>query len=265
MMQPPQDEWQQRASSDTTAPPEARSAVSGQGSFNTTHWSVVLLATDQETSAPAQAALEKLCRTYWYPLYVFVRRHGYKAHDAQDLTQGFFERLLDRRFLSGVDRRKGKFRSYLLAALEHFLANEWRRTQAQKRGGGARFISLDAELPDEPAMEIAAAMESPEKAFERQWAATLLGQVLQRLRAEFAAGGKDTLFDQLKSFLTGDKQAATYAELAPKIGMTEAGLKMAVSRMKHRYGEILREEISMTVASPEEVDEELRCLYAALS
>lgn len=225
---------------------------------------MVFLAAETESSAATHAALEKLCRAYWYPLYVFVRRRGYSPHDAQDLTQSFFERLLDRNYLSGADRRKGKFRSYILAALEHFLANEWRRGQAQKRGGGARVISLDADFVDGEALEIAA-LEPAEKAFERQWAASLLGQVLQRLRQEFAAAGKETLFEQLKIFLPGDKQTSTYAELAAKIGMTEAGMKMAVSRMRHRYGEILREEIAMTVSSPAEVEEELRCLYAALS
>src|SRR5205807_3079994 len=139
----------------------------------------------QDSSPPAQDALAKLCRGYWYPLYVFVRRRGYSPHDAQDLTQGFFERLLDKNYLSGADRTKGKFRSFLLAALEHFLANDWRRSQAQKRGGGAKFISLDDELVEEQYLQLRAEGISAEKIFERQWAATLLEHVLTQLRAEF--------------------------------------------------------------------------------
>src|SRR5437764_912028 len=141
--------------------------------FTTTHWSVISAASEHGSSQAAEA-LEKLCSTYWYPLYAFVRRRGYEAHDAQDLTQSFFARLLDKGYLSGVDRTKGKFRSFLLAALEHFLANDWRRSQAQKRGGGAKFISLDDELVEEQYLQLRAEGISAEKIFERQWAATLL-------------------------------------------------------------------------------------------
>jgi len=218
----------------------------------------------QSQAQGGQSALSELCRLYWYPLYVFVRRRGYPAHDAQDLTQSFFERLLDKRYLSGVDRTKGKFRSFLLAALEHFLANDWRRNQAQKRGGGVSFISLDDDSIEEQYLQLAGGT-LPESIFERQWAATLLEQVLLQLRAEFAASNKEALFEALKIFLTGEKQTTAYAELAARFGTTEAALKMAVSRMRHRYGEILREEIAKTVSSPDQVEDELRALFAVLS
>ena len=232
--------------------------------FVTTHWSIVLAA-KEEASAEADAALERLCRAYWWPLYAFVRRHGYEAHDAQDLTQEFFARLLEKDFLRSVDRSKGKFRSFLLAALEHFLAKEWRRANAQKRGGQFAFISTDAELAEHQYLQVPAANLSLEQFFEQQWAMTLLNQTLTRLRAEFAGDAKEALFDEIRIFLTGEKQASSYAELATKLGTTEAALKMAVSRMRQRYGELLRAEIANTVTGPEEVDEELRALMGALS
>jgi len=232
--------------------------------FLTTHWSVVLAA-KQETSAEADAALERLCKTYWWPLYAFVRRRGYEAHDAQDSTQEFFARLLAKDFLRTVDRSKGKFRSFLLAALEHFLAKEWRRSQTQKRGGEFRFVSINDETAEQPYLQVAASDQSPEKTFEQQWAMTLLNQAVARLRDEYDAAGKGALFEATKIFLTGEKQAASYAELAARLGTTEAALKMAVSRMKQRYGELLRAEIENTVSDPAEVEEELRSLFAALS
>src|SRR6184192_1382594 len=249
-------------SGDSYAP--LASPGSGGAAFNTTHWSVVLLAVN-ESSGAAQAALENLCHAYWYPLYVYVRRRGHSPHDAQDLTQSFFVRLLDKNFLSGVDRTKGKFRSFLLAALEHFLANDWRRSQAQKRGGGARFISLDDELVEEQYLQLRAEGISAEKIFERQWAATLLEHVLTQLRVEFVEARKEAFFAELKIFLTGEKRTSSYSELALKLGTSEAALKMAVSRMRRRYSELLRDEIAKTVSGPEQVEEELQALFAALS
>jgi RNA polymerase sigma-70 factor (ECF subfamily) len=164
-----------------------------------------------------------------------------------------------------VDRRKGKFRSFLLAALDHFLANEWRRAKTQKRGGGVTFLSLDDETAEHQYLQEPAADLSAERLFERRWAMTLLEQVLARLRQEFVVAGKEVSFEELKVFLTGEKRAAPYAELGLKLGTTEAALKMSVSRMRQRYGEILREEIAATVATPEDVEEELRALFAALS
>ena len=247
----------------TTCGPEPDSDTSPRV-FVTTHWSIVLAA-KQEASAEADAALERLCRAYWWPLYAFVRRRGYEAHDAQDLTQEFFARLLAKVFLRSVDRSKGKFRSFLLAALEHFLAKEWRRTNAQKRGGQFTFVSTDAESAEHQYLQVPATNLSAEQLFEQQWATSLLNQALGRLREEFVAGGKQVQFEATKIFLTGEKQAQSYAELAAKLATTEAALKMAVSRMRQRYGELLRAEIANTVSGPEEVDEELRSLFAALS
>jgi RNA polymerase sigma factor (sigma-70 family) len=240
--------------------------VAGYGptQFTTTHWSVVLAAGHRETSECA-AALEMLCRAYWHPLYGYLRRRGRSPHDAQDLTQAFFARLLEKDYLQSVDPRKGKFRSFLLAALEHFLANEWRSGRAQKRGGGVTFVSLDDTKAEQRYLQVPGSNLSPEQFFEQQWASTLLDRVLSRLREEFLAAGKDPLFEELKVFLTGDKSAASYAELAVKLSTTEAALKMAVSRMRHRYGELLREEIAQTVSRPEEIQGELQALYAALS
>jgi RNA polymerase sigma factor (sigma-70 family) len=232
--------------------------------FTTTHWSVVLAAGHRETPE-CFAALETLCRAYWHPLYGYLRRRGRSPHDAQDLTQAFFARLLEKDYLQAIDPRKGKFRSFLLAALEHFLANDWRNGRAQKRGGGVTFVSLNDTEAEQRYLQMPGSNLSPEQFFEKQWASTLLGRVLSRLREEFLAARKAQLFEELKVFLTGDKSASSYAELAVKLSMTEAALKMAVSRMRHRYGELLREEIAQTVSRPEEIRGELQALYAALS
>jgi RNA polymerase sigma factor (sigma-70 family) len=232
--------------------------------FVTTHWSVVLAA-KESASVEADTALERLCRIYWWPLYAFVRRRGYEAHDAQDLTQEFFARLLAKDFLRAVDRSKGKFRSFLLAALEHFLANEWRRSQTQKRGGKFTFVSIDDHSAEQPYHQVPSSNLSPEQFFEQQWAIALLEQAVTKLREEFHAAGKQTLFDELKIFLTGEKRAVSHAELAAKLGMTEAAMKMAVSRLRRRYRELLHAEIANTVSNPGEVEEELRALIAALS
>jgi len=248
----------------STSDSEPGAARVGNAQFTTTHWSVVLTAGDQDASESA-AALETLCRSYWYPLYAYVRRRGYEPADAQDLTQEFFARLLSKDYLRAVDRTKGKFRSFLLAALEHFLANEWRRAQAQKRGGQFRFISLDDTSVEDQYRLAPASLDSPEQFFEQQWAITLLEHAVAKLRDEFTSSGKATFFEQFKIFLTGEKQAFSYAELAARMNTTEAAVKMAVSRMRQRYGELLRLEIANTVASPAEIDEELQALFAALS
>lgn len=242
---------------------EDEKGVVSASRFVTTHWSVVLSAKEGSTGE-ADTALEQLCRAYWWPLYAFVRRRGYGAHDAQDLTQEFFARLLAKGFLRAVDRTKGRFRSFLLAALEHFLANEWRNAHTQKRGGGFTFVSTDADA-EHQYLQLPASGLSPEQLFDQQWAITLLNQTVVRLQEEFVATGKKTQFEQIKIFLTGEKQTASYAELAVKLATTEAALKMAVSRMKQRYGELLREEIANTVSGPEEINDELRALFTALS
>ena len=229
--------------------------------FATTHWSVVLAAADEGRPEAAEA-LETLCRTYWYPLYAFVRRRGHNPEDAEDLTQGFFAHLLEKQALGQLTREGGKFRSFLLTALNHFLTNEWEHQRAQKRDQRRVVVSLDDFDPEaryrlEPVEVIA-----PEMLFDRQWAATLLNQVLARLRAEQTAEGKGEAFDRLRGCLTGAEASLPYADLAAQLGMTGSAVKMAVHRLRKRYGELLRAEIARTVASPQEVDEEIRHLIA---
>lgn len=236
---------------------------SSNSSFSTTHWSVVLAAR-QSSSQEAAVAMERLCRVYWRPLYAFVRRRGYEVHDAQDLTQEFFARLLEKDFLESVDRSKGRFRSFLLAALEHFLAKEWRRAHAQKRGGRVSFISFDDSTPEEQYLQVPASSLTPEQLFDQQWALILLDQAVARLQEEFVAHGKGSVFEATKSFLTGEGQAESYSNLATKLGTTEAALKMSVSRMRRRFGELLRAEIARTVGGPAQIEQELRALFGAL-
>jgi RNA polymerase sigma-70 factor (ECF subfamily) len=234
------------------------------GWFQTTHWSQVLLAGACD-STNAQAALTKLCQTYWYPLYVFVRRQGQSSEDAQDLVQGFFMRLLEKRFLKDADPEKGRFRSFLLIALKRFMANEWDRANCLKRGGSVEIISLD-ETDTEQRYQAGPSDEiSAEKAYERQWAMTLLELVLQRLQAEFSAAGKQKLFEELKIYLSGQNGKSTYSELGIRLGMSEAAVKVAVHRLRQRYRELLRLEIGNTVASPEAIEGEIRDLFAAVA
>jgi RNA polymerase sigma factor (sigma-70 family) len=239
--------------------------TSGQGTwFTTTHWSLILNA--QDTSSPlAAAALEKLCRTYWYPLYVYVRRQGEDEESAKDLTQGFFARLLEKRYLAQVEREKGKFRSFLLAALKHFLADEWDKARAQKRGGGQTMVSLeDSTGEDRYRLEPVDALDA-EKLFERRWALTLLEQAQARLRDEYLESGKSTLYDRLRVFEAGDKNGPPYAEVAAELGLTESAVKSAVFRLRQRYRELVRAEVANTVESPEEVDGEIRHLISVIS
>ncbi len=249
------------ASSGVTPDPLLPEATS---TFATTHWSVVLAA--REPDAPqAAVALEKLCRTYWYPIYAYLRRRGYSPEDAQDLTQGFFAQLLERRSIQGVEREKGKFRSFLLASLHYYVADIRDRANAQKRGGGRAVLSLDVEEAERRYRLEPVGERSPEKIFEHRWAMALLDQVLARLGQEFADAGKGELFERLQGFLvagTGDK---TFAQLARGVGMTEEAVKKAAQRMRRRYHQLFREEIAQTVADPAEVDEELRHLCTVLS
>ena len=233
--------------------------------FTTTHWSLVAAAAGQRTSHAMDEALEGLCRTYWYPIYLFLRRSGWNNHDAEDITQAFFQRVLEKDYLRAVDRSKGKFRSFLLAMLRNFLANYRRDARAVKRGGRMQFIHIEDESVSEAALHSIMSDATPEQCFERQWAITLLEQVVTRLREEHERAGKAELFQALKVFLTGDKAETSYAELASNLGTTEAALKMAISRMRRRYGELLRAEVSRTVTTPEEANDELRALFAALS
>jgi RNA polymerase sigma factor (sigma-70 family) len=233
----------------------------GGNEFLTTHWSVVLAA-GQGQDTRAQEALARLCQTYWYPLYVYVRRQGHSPPDAQDLTQEFFARLLAGHSLAGLQREKGRFRSFLAAAMNHFLANQWDRSRRKKRGGGQTPISLDAEAAETRyRLEPADAMTA-ERIFERRWALTLLEQVLRRLEQEYAAAGKEGLFAALQFCLTGERSALPYSAVGARLHLTEGAVKVAVHRLRQRYRELLRVEIAQTVSGPEEVDEELRHLFA---
>jgi len=239
------------------------SGTVGRPLFATTHWSVVLAAADPE-APEAAAALEQLCRTYWYPLYAYVRRRGYSPEDAQDLTQEFFWRLVDRKWLPQADRQKGRFRSFCLAAMNHFLANEWDRAKAVKRGGRVLFQPLEDGTGEQWFANDDQLTRSPEELYEQRWATILLQTVLTRLRQEAAAAGRLEQFIKLEMFLTGEKRDATYAEVAVASGTTEGALKMAVQRLRRRFAEVLIDEIARTVAGPAEVEDELRHLLGVL-
>ncbi len=235
--------------------------------FATTHWSVVLATANRE-SPEAAAALERLSLTYWYPLYVYVRRRGYTPEDAQDLTQEFFALLLRKEYLQLADPRRGKFRTFLLHALEHFLINEWKRAQRAKRGGGATFLSLDAEQTERRYAREPTTTMTPERAYEKRWAITLLDQVLALLRKEYARAGKERLFDELAWLLWGKDSASNSdsgAAIGQRLGMTEGAVRVALHRLRKRYSELLRAEVAQTVATPAEVDQELKYLLGVVS
>ncbi len=229
--------------------------------FTTTRWSVVRNA--RGTDAAAQTALSELCGRYWYPLYAFVRREGKSPHDAQDLTQEFFARLIAKDWLDDVAPERGRFRSWLLASLRHFLANEWNRARTQKRGGGASVFSLNETDAEGRYLHEPAEPVSAEQLFERRWALTLLDEVLARLQSEMSAAGKAAHFGALKVALTGGR--IDPAETAALLGISEGAVRVAVHRLRERYRELLRAAVADTVESPAEVEEELRHLFAALS
>jgi RNA polymerase sigma-70 factor (ECF subfamily) len=230
--------------------------------FPMTHWSVVLAAV-QADSPRAAAALETLCRSYWPPLYAFIRRRGHSPEEAQDLTQEFFARLLKRNDLAATSPEKGRFRSFLLAMLKHFLVNEWHRDQCQKRGGGQIAMFLDAQPVEARYQVELVETATPEGVFERHWAFTLLDQTMNRLREEYASAGKRDLFDLLKETLSGEKRTPR-AELAARCGISVGAVDVAAHRLRRRYGELLRDEIAQTVSQPNEVEEEIRHLMAVL-
>jgi RNA polymerase sigma-70 factor (ECF subfamily) len=225
---------------------------------------MVVSARDGESPQSA-AALEKLCRAYWYPLYAYIRHSGQSRENAEDLTQAFFARLLEKKFLESAQQGRGRFRSFLLVALKRFMANDWERAHAQKRGGFHTSISLDTELAERKIqLEIAAPADAPDRVFERRWAITLLDQTMARLRSEFERSGKKTEFERLKVFLTANKKEIPYAGAASELGMDEGALRVAVHRLRKRYRELFREEIAHTLAEGESVDEELRYLMSVL-
>jgi len=231
-----------------------------QGSwFTTTHWSVVLNARD--LAAPeAREALETLCHTYWYPLYAFVRRLGHDDAAAKDFTQGFFAKLLQKNYLAQVHPAKGKFRSFLMVSIKHFIADEHDKATAQKRGGGQAVISRDDTSDEDRYRHEPMDHMDAEKLFERRWVSTLLEQAHNRLQAEYRAAGKAEFFAQLQRFESGDSPTPSYAELAPTLQLSESGLRTAVYRMRLRHRELLREEVAQTLDNPAEVDEEIRHL-----
>lgn len=235
----------------------------GAGRFATTHWSVVLAA-GRPKSASYRQALETLCRTYWFPLYAYLRRHGYDCHRAQDYTQAFFTGLLAKGGLGLADPKRGKFRSFLLVSLKHFLSNERDRARAKKRGGGRKVLSLDFENAEsqyalEPRDEL-----TPEKLFERSWALTVLDRTMNRLRDEAVKTNKEKLFDCLRSYLTAGESSIPYSRAADQLDITEGAVRVAVYRLKKRYRKLLRDEIAQTVTSDDQIDEEIRDLFVAL-
>ncbi len=232
--------------------------------FATTHWTVVLAAGQRHTPQ-SDGALGELCRTYWFPLYAYVRRRGCNKEDAEDLVQEFFARFLEKNYLSGLSAERGRFRAFLLASLKHFLANEWDKSQAQKRGGGVTPLSLDWQTADTKFRVAATNEPSPDKAFDREWALALLAKVIERLQKECEADGKAKLFEQLKSFLMAGKNETAQSETARVLDMEEGAVRVAIHRLRKRYRLLLRDEISQTLTDESQVDEEMRALFGAFS
>ena len=234
------------------------------GEFLTTHWSVVLAAGGEE-SPKAAAALEELCRAYWKPLYAYVRRQGHDPHEAQDLTQEFFTRLLEKHYLELANRERGRFRTFLLTSLKRFLINDWKRASRQKRGGGQGPFSLDGQsaeqdFPFEPAEGL-----SPEQIYEKGWATTLLDRALQGLQTDYEAAGMARLFNELKVYIWGEKSGLSYSEIGAQLGLTEGAVKVAAHRMRQRFRQLLRAEIGNTVVDPGEIDAELQYLFEVIA
>lgn len=246
-------------------PESDHNPASAEGRFASTHWSVVLAAAKTE-SPEARAALEKLCVAYWYPLYAYLRRRGHSPAEAEDLTQEFFaSRVITKRIFQGADPGAGRFRSWLLTSLQNLVKNEWEKRQAAKRGGDQVHLPLDFDSAEgrylaEPAHDL-----SPEKLYDRTWALTVVELVVERLREKYQSEGKAAFFEELKMFLPGEQSTRSYAEVGTRLGRSEDAVKMAVSRLRRDYGQMLRFEIERTLSQPGAVEEELRCLLSALS
>ncbi len=235
-------------------------APHGDARFTTTHWSMVLEARGEDKDA--DRALEDLCSAYWYPLYAFARRSGVSPDESKDLTQQFFQQLLEKQFLDMVHPSKGKFRSFLLASFKNLIRSEWRRAHAQKRGGGQVVLSIDEQDPEGRYKCEPADTETPDQLYEKRWAQTLVGRAINRLKEEWEA--QDKPFEKLKVYLLGAKGTTPFAEMAADLGTTEVALKAAVHRMRKRYGELFRSEVALTVGDPSDVDDELKHLLGAL-
>jgi len=231
--------------------------------FTTTHWSVVLTCGEGDTVSSG-AAMEQLCEAYWYPLYAYVRRRGHAVEEAKDLTQEFFARLIEKDWVQAADRSKGRFRTFLLTALNHFLAKEWRRSQAAKRGGGRRIISLDdtaeARYAREPACDL-----TPEKIYERRWALSVFDRAYTTLRQRYVDSEKRRHFDLLKQFLSVEPGEGVYAKVGAQLDMSTGAGAAAVHRLRQHYRELVREEVASTVETSADIDDEVRWLLAALS
>jgi RNA polymerase sigma-70 factor (ECF subfamily) len=235
----------------------------GRERFATTHWSMVLAA-GRSSSPRHEPALSTLCQMYWFPLYAYLRRHGHDAHEAADCTQAFFAQMLDKDYLKKVKPKGGRFRSFLLTALKHFVANERARAAAKKRGGGRAVLSLDFDSAEsqyalEPADDLTA-----EKLFEKSWALTVLERTMDRLGAELAGKGRERLFDRLRVYLAAEPSTISYREVAAELGMTEGAARVAAHRLRKRCRQLLRDEIGQTVADEAQIDDEIRGLFTAL-
>lgn len=242
----------------------SQSSTAPRDVFVTTRWTVVLQA-GHKSSPHSDRALADLCQSYWYPLYAFVRRQGKSKEDAEDFVQAFFAKFLERNYLEGLSAERGKFRAFLLAALKHFLANEWDKSQCQKRGGGVVHLSLDWQSADERYQLDPPDPSSPDRTFDREWALALLERVVKRLADECTADGKAALFEQAKGYLMVGESAVPYAEAARRLGLEEGAMRVAVHRLRKRYRELLRHEIAETLEDPAQVPEELRALQSALA
>ena len=233
-------------------------------SFRTTSWTIVLAAS-VDSSADPGGALAYLCQIYWHPVYAFIRRRGYDRDQAEDLTQGFFARLLEKHYLLDADRERGRFRSFLLTAVKHFLANEWDRANALKRGGGQAAVSIDLVEAERWYAPATIEASTPERLFERRWALSLLEQVMAKLRAEFTDAGRADQFDTLVGFLHREAEGDRYQAVAERLGVSSGALRMSVHRLRRRYRELLRAEIARTVDAADQIDDEIRFLLATLS
>jgi RNA polymerase sigma factor (sigma-70 family) len=231
--------------------------------FATTHWTVVLAAGKRATPQ-SEKALEELCKTYWFPLYAYVRRKGYSKEDGEDLTQAFFARFLEKNYLEGLTEENCRFRAFLLASLKNFLINEWKKSTRQKRGGDQVTLSLDWETADTQ-FQVAANVASPDQEFDREWAVALLAKVIGRLQAECIAEGRAEQFKELKIFLSAGKGALSYADAGKTLGMGEGAVRVVVHRLRKRYRQLLTDEIAQTLSDPTQVDEEMRALFAAFA
>lgn len=242
----------------------SESSVADLQVFRTTHWSLVVSALNHDSSV-SDEALDRLCRLYWYPVFHFVRKKGHREHDAQDLTQAFFAQLLEKNWLKRVDPSRGRFRSFLLMILKRFMASEWKKARAQKRAGNLQWLSLSLQTAETRYTHEPADSKTPEQSFEKQWAMTLLDSVMQALRHQHAGEDKQDLFEALKPCLLGSRESQPYQKIASEFGISESAVKVAVFRLRKQYRNLLREEISHTVASAEDVESELRHLIRVLA